>query len=117
MLTQIKSGKQYSKFVQNRLKLTGSDRINFFEKIIKRKIKTGLEKIKKDPKVVNIPKEDRQAFGILLGKSTSLKDARSYPLRAIPLASTTPKVELRHSAKAPLRNFLVDESSSPVNHK
>ena len=107
--------KQYSEFVQSRLKLKGPDRINFFEKISKSRIKTGLEKIKKDPKVVNILKEDRQVFGILVGKSTSPKEAHSYPLTTIPLALATPKGELRHSAKAPLRNFLVDESASLID--
>ena len=37
------------------------------DKIVNLKIRTGQEKAKKDPKAVNILKENRQAFGLLVG--------------------------------------------------
>ena len=39
------------------------------------KIDTGMEKKKKQPKVVTILKQDRQAFGALLSKGVSLEEA------------------------------------------
>ena len=53
-----------------------------------------MEKAKKDPKVVNILKEDRQAFGLLAGKATSPEEAHSYPLTTVPLALATPEREI-----------------------
>ena len=47
------------------------------------KIKTGMEKTKKDTKAINLLKEDRQAFGLLVGKITSLEEALSYPLTTV----------------------------------
>ena len=63
--------------------------MNFFDKITtKLKIKTGMEKTKKDTKAINILKEDRQAFGLLVGKITSLEEALSYPPDNCPFSSS-----------------------------
>ena len=86
--------------------------MNFFDKITKLKIKTGMEKTKKDTKAINILKEDRQAFGLLVGKITSLEEALSYPLTTVPLALATPERDLRQGSKAALRNYLIEESQS-----
>ena len=104
--------KQYNDFYVTRLKATGEDRTNFFEKITNLKIKTGQEKSKKEPKAVNVLKEDRQAFGLLVGKATSPAEAHSYPLTTIPLALATPDRDLRQVSKAALRNYLIEESAS-----
>jgi hypothetical protein len=102
--------KKYKDFVDLRLKATGEERVYFFDKITKLNIKTGMEKTKKDPKAMNILKEDRQAFGVLVGKATSPEDAHSYPLTTVPLALATPEMDLRQGSKAVLRNYLIEES-------
>ena len=53
--------------------------MNFFDKITKLKIETGMEKIKKDTKSINLLKEDRQAFGLLVGKRTSVEETFICP--------------------------------------
>ena len=94
--------KQYKDFANLKLKATREERINFFDKIVNLKIKTGQEKIKKDPKTVNILKEDRQAFGMLVGKTTTPEEAHSHPLTSVPLALATPERDLRQGFKAAL---------------
>ena len=113
ILSSNESGeKQFKDFVNLRLKATGDERINFFDKIVNLKIKTGQEKTKKDPKKVNILKEDRQAFGMLVGKTTTPEEAHSHPLTTVPLALATPERDLRQGFKAALRNYLIEESIS-----
>ena len=115
LLSSMEAGeKQFKDFVDLRLKATGEDRMNFFDKIVDLKIRTGQEKAKKDPKAVNILKEDRQAFGVLVGKSTTPEEAHSYPLTTVPLALATPESDLRQGSKAALRNYLIDESTSII---
>lgn len=78
LLSSSKAGeKQYKEFVYARLKASGEERVNFFDKIINLKIKTGMEKLKKSPNAINILKEDRQAFGVLVGKATTPEEAHS----------------------------------------
>ena len=59
------------------------------------RIKTGMDRAKKVPKAISILKEDRQAFGALVGKATSPREAHSYPLTTVPLAVASPDSGLR----------------------
>ena len=113
LMSSAEAGEQkYKEFVDLRLKAIGGKKVNFFDKITKLKIKTGMEKTKKDTKAINILKEDRQAFGLLVGKITSLEEVLSYPLTTVPLALATPERDLRQGSKAALRNYLIEESQS-----
>jgi len=101
------------KFIDERLKSEGDSRISFFKPIQNPKIKTGLEKPKKTLiKVVNILKEEKQAFGALVGKATTAREAHSYPLTSVPLALSTEESGLRQGAKAMLRNHMIDETKA-----
>jgi hypothetical protein len=84
MLSDEYGEQRYQKIVNTRLKATGEERVNFFDKITKPKIKTGMEKDKRETKAVNVIKEDRQAFGLLVEKATSPEEAHSYPLTTVP---------------------------------
>ena len=70
------------------------------------------QKATKDPKAVNVLKEDRQAFGLLVGKVTTSEEVHSYTLTTVPLALATPERDLRQGSKAALRNYLIEESNS-----
>ena len=63
-------------------------------------METGLKKKKQTPKVINILKEHTQAFGLLVGKTTSLRAVHSYPLTLVPLALAFPDGDLRQGSKA-----------------
>ena len=69
----------------------------------------------KAPKAVSIVKEDRQAFGLLVGKAASLEEVFAFPITTIPLSLATPDVALRQGNKAVFRNFMIKESNSLVN--
>ena len=99
-------------FIETRVRRTGENRVHFAAPIRNPKIKTGLEKTKKEPKIVNILREDKQAFGALVGKSTSAEEAHSYPLTSIPLALASPERNLRQGTKADLRNLLINDSNA-----
>ena len=62
-----------------------------FDTIRKCCIKTGIEmrKIKKT-KEVSVLTEDKQAFGTIVAKATSLYEAFTYPITSIPLSTATP---------------------------
>ena len=102
---------RYKEYVKNRL-FDGKE--SFFSPIKKLKLHTGIQKPKKTPKAVSILKEDRQAFGILVGKAASIEEAFAYPITTIPLSLATPGGELRQGDKAALRNFMIKESNSDV---
>ena len=70
----------------------------------------------KEPKMVNILKEDRQAFGVLIGKVTNESESLRYPLTSVPLALATPDRDLRQGSKAVLRNFLMEDSNCTADH-
>ena len=72
-----------------------------------------MDRAKKVPKAISILKEDRQAFGALVGKATSQREAHSNPLTTVPLALASPDSDLRQGWKAALRNFLIEEASVP----
>lgn len=101
-----------AKFIDERLKMEGDDRVSFFKAITNQKIKTGLEKPKKFQKVVNILKEEKQAFGVLVGKATTAREAHSHPLTSVPLALSTEESCLRQGAKSVLRNHIIEETKA-----
>ena len=103
----------YAEFIDERLKAK-ENRVSIFASIKNPRIKTGMERAKKIPKAISILKEDRQAFGSLVGKATSPRDAHSYPLTTVPLALASPDSDLRQGCKAALRNFLIEESLAEV---
>ena len=82
-----------------------------FSSIPKSKIRTGLEKVKVKNNTLDVIKEDRQAFGILVGKVQTPSKALKYPLITVALASTEPDQTLRQlSTKATLRRLSYKKS-------
>ena len=75
-------------------------------------MKTGLEKVKPPVKIINFLKEDKQAFGLLVGKAVSPDEAHSHPLTTVPLALACSKTDLRQTEKSPLRNHLIQGAQS-----
>ena len=72
LLTSTELGERMlSTFVEQRMQNTGDDRLPFFYPISNPRLRTGMEKAKRDAKVVNILKEDKQAIGCLVGKAVS----------------------------------------------
>ena len=60
-------------------------------------------------------KENRQAFGLLLGKVQTPSEALKYPLTTVPLALAEPDQALRQqSTKATLRRLLYEKSDSII---
>ena len=98
----------FQKFIAERIE-PAQERVSFFAPIKNPKINTGLTKKKETPKAINVLKEDKQAFGMLVGKTTSLEDALSYPLTTVPLALASPDGDLRQGTKASLRNHLIED--------
>ena len=97
-----------------------TSRVSFFDPISKMNIKTGMEKEKKANKKVDILKEDRQAFGLLVGKALTLfypppckigltpAEALAHPLTSVPLSLADPDKSLRsQNTKSILRNELI----------
>ena len=56
---------------------------------------TGLKEKKQTPKVINVVKEDKKAFGLLVAKRISLLESQSYPLTSIYLALESSDRDLR----------------------
>ena len=82
---------------------TWGKKIEFFVSIPKSKIWTGLEKIKVKSNALDVIKEDRQAFAILVGKVQTPSKAL-----AVALALTEPDQTLRQlSTKETLRRLLI----------
>ena len=104
-------------FINKRL-LPPEERVDFFSPIKKPNLKTGLKKKKQASRVINVLKEDKQAFDLLVGKTESLLEARRYPLTSVSLALAFPDGDLRQRLKAALKNYLISEfnalSSLPV---
>ena len=63
---------------------------------------------KKAPRAVHILKEEKQAFGILVGKATSAREAP--PLNSMQLVLFTENKDLRQESKAALRNHMITET-------
>ena len=100
---------RFKEFMKNRL-VDGKE--SLFSPIKKLKLRTGIEKPKKTPKAVSILKEDRQAFGLLVGKAASMVEAFSFPITTIPLSLATPDGALRQGDQAALRNYMIKGSDS-----
>lgn len=57
-------------------------------------------------------KEEKQAFGPLVGKATTPNEAHSHPLTTVPLALASPDRDLRQGSKASLCNYLMDGANA-----
>ena len=71
-----------------------------------------MKKEKKKAKQIDVLKEDRQAFGLLVGKVKSPEEALEYPLTKLPFALADPDNTLRQGNKSTLRNHLKDEAKA-----
>ena len=99
---------RYIQFVEDRL-LNGS--VGFFDPIKKLKLNTGLSEKVKQPKVL-IVKEDCQASGEHLSKSSKIGDALQYPLALVPSSIAASDRTLRPSQKHLLRTYIVTQSEA-----
>ena len=97
------------KFIKERL-VDGSK--SFFEPIHQNNLKTGIKKKKKKQPATEVLKEEKQAFGVLVGKAISNKEAFSYPLTSLPLSIATCEGKLYQGDKHDLRNVLMNDSFS-----
>ena len=105
----------FAKFVEEKMKAPEEKRIHIFASISKSKILIGLEKVKVKNNTIAVIKEDRQAFGLLVGKVQTPSEALKYPLTTVPLALAEPDQKLRQqSTKATLRRFVYEKSDSIV---
>ena len=84
----------------------------FFDPIKKNQLKLGIKKKRKVPKAVEILKEDKQAFGLMVSKSVSMDEAFKYHITTVPLAIATTECTLRQSNKSQLRATLVESSGA-----
>ena len=67
---------------------------------------------RKTPKAISVIKEDRQAFGVILGDDIDLVEALTYPITSLPLSIGNPGGTLGQSTKNTFHNFLIDQSSA-----
>ena len=102
----------YKTFVQERL-VDGTK--SFFDPIKKVRLPTGLKTKKAKPKSLSVVKEDRQAFGLILGANVELLKALEYPVTTVPLSIANPDHSLRGGSKSNMRNFIVHESNAIEN--
>ena len=106
---------RFTKSVEERMKAPEEKRIDFFANIPKSKIRIGLEKVKVKNNTLDVIKEDRQAFRLLVGKVQTPSEVEKYPLTTVPLAMTEPNQTLRQqSTKATLRRYFYEKSDSVV---
>ena len=103
-------------FKKKGLVVPEKEKVGLFDTISKAKLKTGLEKKKKNNKVLDIIKEDRQAFGLMVGKVAKAAEALAYPITTVPLALAEPDMTLRQQQKHPLRKHIY-ESAIATNGK
>ena len=88
----------FAKFVDERMKATEEKIIDIFTSIPKSKIESGLQKAKAINNTLNVIKEDRQTFGLLVAKSEFPNEAFKYPLTAVLLALAEPDQILRQQS-------------------
>ena len=107
----LDAGKTGDKTYVNERLVEGKKSI--FDTIRKSYIKTGVEmrKIKKT-KEVSVLTEDKQAFGTIVAKATSLHEVFTYPITPVPLSVATPCGSLYQSHKLSFRNELLNNSKS-----
>ena len=101
--------KQFKQFVEERL-VKGTK--SFFDRIKQNRLKTGIVKVKKTPKVQTVMKEDCKAFGVIAAKTVSLQEAFAHPMTSVPLAIANPDSTLRQTNKSCLRNLLISQSNA-----
>ena len=105
----------FTKFAEERMKAPEAKRIDFCISLPKSKIRAGLEKVKVKNNTLDVIKEDRQAFGLLVGKVQTPSEALKYPLTTVPLALAEPHQKLRQqSTKATLGRFVYEKLDSIV---
>ena len=64
-------------------------------------------------KKIDIIKEDKQAFGLLVGEVSTPSEALEYPLTSVPLALADPDRSLRsQSTKSTFRNEIIELSDA-----
>ena len=99
LLDAGKTGDKAYVNVENERLVEGKKSI--FDIIRKCCIKTGVEmrKIKKT-KEVSVLTEDKQAFGTIVAKATSLHEEFTYPITSVPLSIATPCGSLYQSNKS-----------------
>ena len=90
---------QISLFINNRLK---NGTVNFFTPITRNNLLTGIQKKPKTKKAIEVLKEDCQAFGTIIAKAYTLKEAFGYPITSYPLSVADLEGSLRQSDKASL---------------
>ena len=110
--TEIGNG-MFTEFAEEKMKAPEEKRIDFFASIPKSKIRNGLEKVKVKNNTLDMIKEDRQAFGLLMGDFQTPSKALKYPLTIVSLTLAEPDETLRQqSTKATLRRFLYKKSDA-----
>ena len=57
-------------------------------------------------------KEDRQVFGLMLGKEVNLEEVFRYPVTSVPISLTFPDSTLRQNPKHHICNYLIDVSKA-----
>ena len=85
---------------------------NIFNTITKNSIKTGIVTKKKPCKTVDILKEDKQVFGLIISKCASKEEGFSFPMTYYPLPIAKSEELLYSSDKAKFRNDVIGESYS-----
>ena len=101
----------YTTFIDERIKTKDGTEVSICKPINWRNSVIGFKKKKKTtPKQVDILKEDRQAFKLLVGKVKTPEESLSHPLTTIPLALAflidTPK----QPQKVQLCNFFTEDA-------
>ena len=92
-------------FINKRL-LPSVERVDLFLPINNPKLETGLKKKKQTPKIINVLKEDKQIFGLLVGSAASLSiDISSFSIGIS-------RWQFKARIKAALRNYLISESNA-----
>ncbi len=102
------SNSKFQEFVQQRF-VKGE--VDFFSPIKKNNLQTGLKAKKTENKKISILKEDRQAFGFILGKGADLHESFQYPITRYPLSIANSDGKLKKGQKSLLRNFLTAEAN------
>ena len=99
----------FLEFINKCLLHSSDERVDFFSPKKNAKLETRLKKKKQTPKVINVLRENKQAFGLLVRKTLSLLEAHSYPLTLVLLALASPDGILRQGSEAALRNYLISK--------
>ena len=76
--------KAYNVFVQKRL--AEEEKVFLIQLRKFNYLPSGLKSKKAKPEALSAVKEDRQAFGVILGMNTDLLEALKYPITTVPLS-------------------------------